>query len=72
MQKAPENKISEKILPFLHDILSNYDSYAWNKESIAKYKAEEEERIEKNEAAIKDITSKSVELSFSRTKPVQK
>lgn len=51
------------ILPVLQELLSTYDKYKWNPETIALDRENEKHMIEENEKHISDVLSKSYELS---------
>lgn len=55
-----------KIVPMLQEILSSYEQYEWNPDTIAEYKKKEKEKIQRNEDTIADVILKSYQLHFHR------
>ena len=61
--KQEKHKSLKTILPVLQELLSTYDKYKWNPETIALDRENEKHMIEENEKHIIDVLSKSYELS---------
>ena len=61
--KQEKHKSLKTILPVLQELLSTYDEYKWNPETIASDRKNEKHMIEENEKHISDVLSKSYELS---------
>lgn len=63
---ALKTKSLKKVVPLLREILSAYDTFEWNPNTIAAYKKHESEVIRTNNIAIAAAISCSYELTFNR------
>ena len=65
-EKCYRRKSLKEVIPFLKEIINNYDQYHWTPEKIKEYKQLEKKKIKENENEIKKVLDKCYELHFHK------